>query len=191
MLVFSAGKIVAQKKPGEAIVRFPENVTHEEYTDRKRFISGVVIETDGEPLIGVQIRLTNAKFMFLGGAMTGIDGEFKCEIPSNISPSESLQLTVQYLGYITDTISIAQSTISKPFNIALSQYISSRRISIEEEQVYITGGYMKPLIDPAYFKNTEEQVGPLDNKELKTGKTRIKQPKKWWQFWKHTPKRSN
>lgn len=67
--------------------------------DEKQKISGVIVDQNGEPLIGATVMVKGAK----EGAMTDIDGRFTI----NAAKGEKLQVT--YVGFNPETVSVGSS----------------------------------------------------------------------------------
>src|SRR5574344_292502 len=63
---------------------------------KKRIISGNVVDTQGEPLIGATIQEKGSK----GGTITDVDGNFTLEV------SDNAKLIVSYVGQTTQTIDV-------------------------------------------------------------------------------------
>ncbi len=70
---------------------------------QNKTVSGTVTDAStGEPLIGATIILDTGKT----GAVTDIDGNYKIEVPSSVKA-----LTVSYLGYLGQTLTISGNTL--------------------------------------------------------------------------------
>ena len=72
-------------------------------------ITGIVKDVTGEPLIGVSVMIKGSN----SGTVTDMDGRFNLQsVPS------SAQLQFSYIGYLTQTVKVGNST---NFNITLSE----------------------------------------------------------------------
>lgn len=79
-------------------------------------IIGTVVDELDMPLPGVNVVVMKNKKM-VKGASTGIEGEFKIDLPSN--DGEKMTMLVSYIGYKDQTIKLTAKNIGKPFNIRL------------------------------------------------------------------------
>lgn len=72
-------------------------VVHKAAQDHGNKISGVVIaESDGEPLVGAQVRIEGTKV----AAVTNVDGQFSL----NVAPRKGQKITVSYIGMKSVTL---------------------------------------------------------------------------------------
>ena len=79
-------------------------------------IIGTVVDELDMPLPGVNVVVMKDKKM-VKGASTGIEGDFKIDLPSN--DNEKMTMLVSYIGYKDQTIKLTAKNIGKPFNIRL------------------------------------------------------------------------
>ena len=63
------------------------------------FIKGIVVDTEGEAIVGANLRWENTS----QGGVTNIDGEFNIELTN-----KSHRLITTYIGYTSDTLEIHQ-----------------------------------------------------------------------------------
>ena len=78
-------------------------VVHKAAQDHGNKISGVVIaESDGEPLVGAQVRIEGTKV----AAVTNVDGQFSL----NVAPRKGQKLTVSYIGMKSVTLAAGPTT---------------------------------------------------------------------------------
>lgn len=81
----------------ERTARADSTTTEARNDKREKNITGVVVAaSDGEPLIGAQVRLEGTKMT----AITNIDGSFKF----NMTPQRGQRLTVTYIGMKQTTV---------------------------------------------------------------------------------------
>lgn len=71
-------------------------------------VSGVVIDEKGEPIIGASVAVKGG----IIGTVTGLDGDFKLEIPENTT------LVVSYIGFISQEVKVDGATV---FQIILKE----------------------------------------------------------------------
>ncbi|WP_240143191.1 SusC/RagA family TonB-linked outer membrane protein [Bacteroides xylanisolvens] len=64
----------------------------------QNLVTGVVTDTGGTPLPGVNIMLLNGQSNY--GVVTNLDGQFKIDVPNNST------IEVSYVGFITQTIKV-------------------------------------------------------------------------------------
>lgn len=80
-----------------------DNLVHSEAINehqQTKTVSGVVVDTNGEAIIGASVKEKGTT----NGTITGIDGDFTLNV------STGAFLEISYLGYITQTVNIANST---------------------------------------------------------------------------------
>ncbi|MDR0575668.1 MAG: TonB-dependent receptor [Tannerella sp.] len=70
------------------------------YAQNLKQVSGVVSDENGDPIIGATISVSGLLF----GTATDLTGKFKLEVPAN-----SEELTISYIGYLTQKVSIKNS----------------------------------------------------------------------------------
>ncbi len=66
------------------------------YAQQTKTVKGIVLDEDGQPIIGASITLEGST---KGGTITDLDGNFTINVP------EKSTLKISYIGYITQTIS--------------------------------------------------------------------------------------
>ena len=71
-------------------------------TDSKRQLTGLVDDSDGEPLVGATVAVSGS----LIATATDIEGKFLLNIPKG----KEINLTISYVGYATRTISVSPDT---------------------------------------------------------------------------------
>ncbi len=109
---------------------------------QEKTVSGVVIDSHGESVIGVNIMVVGTT----NGTITNLDGEFTL---SNVP--EDARLSISYIGYVTQTVSVAGK-------------ISLRIVLIEDEQTLeevVVVGYgtvKKSDVTGALTRVTEKQI---------------------------------
>ena len=74
---------------------------------QNKAISGTVVDTAGEPVIGASVFVAGNTSI---GAMTDLDGKFSLNVPANAN------ITVSCIGYATQVISVGNQTV---FNVIL------------------------------------------------------------------------
>ena len=84
-----------------------ENKQSAQQTQKK--IKGVVKDSKGEPIIGVNVSVKGNTRI---GTITNMDGEFELSVPSNAV------LSVSYIGYQSQDVNVANKTV---FNIILNE----------------------------------------------------------------------
>ena len=72
----------------------------------QNLVTGVVTDTGGTPLPGVNIMLLNGQSNY--GVVTNLDGQFKIDVPNNST------IEVSYVGFITQTKRWAYAQNSSP-----------------------------------------------------------------------------
>lgn len=88
----------------------------------KHKIKGVVVASDGEPIIGANIRLANDASV---GTITNIDGAYELTVPNGTA-----SLSVSYLGYNTEIVKVDNREV---VNIIMQES------STEMEEVVVVG----------------------------------------------------
>ena len=74
------------------------------FAQNGKSISGVVKDENGEPIIGASVRVAGSKTT---GTVTGMDGDFKLNVPS------SGTLEISYVGYLTKKVKINSASVYK------------------------------------------------------------------------------
>ncbi len=91
LMVFSAGKVVAQEKKEVPI----EETTLKASQTISNRLSGFVTDDTGEPLTGAKIEVIGYDTAFIAG----IDGEFKMDIPDSTFQKGNVKISVFFPGY--------------------------------------------------------------------------------------------
>ena len=110
-------------------------------------VSGVIMDTDNEPLIGASVVVKGTTI----GTLTDIDGSYSINVPNGAT-----DLEVSYLGYGSQTISLADGSYG-------SIFLSEESSTLDE--VVITG-----LASTIKRSNLANAVASISAKEL-TGVT--------------------
>ena len=87
------------------------------YAQTQKTVTGTVIDEMGETVIGASVKAVNAS----AGAITDFDGNFTLKVPAEVK-----QLTISYVGYITQTVDITSDVIRvqlKPDNQLLEEVV--------------------------------------------------------------------
>lgn len=72
------------------------------YAQTQKTITGTVIDELGESVIGATVKAINTSM----GTITDIDGNFTLQVPAEVK-----QLTISYVGYVTQTVDITSEPI--------------------------------------------------------------------------------
>jgi TonB-linked SusC/RagA family outer membrane protein len=114
-----------------------------------RTISGVVVGEDSEPVIGAGITIPGTSI----GTVTDVDGKFQIQVPANKS---TIQVT--YLGYRTQTLSVADRT-------TITVSMVPENMDLDEVVVIGYGTVKKRDLTGAVssVKNTEITMAPVTN----------------------------
>lgn len=87
------------------------------YAQTQKTVTGTVIDEMGETVIGASVKAVNAS----AGAITDFDGNFTLKVPAEVK-----QLTISYVGYVTQTVNITSDVIRvqlKPDNQLLEEVV--------------------------------------------------------------------
>lgn len=90
-------------------------------TSNKASISGRIIDSEGQPLIGANVQIKGSSI----GTVTDIDGAYAISIPSN-----EAELVFSYVGYEANTIKVAKD--DKVINLSL-------KASTSLDEIVVTG----------------------------------------------------
>ena len=93
-------------------------------------VAGTIVDENGEPLIGATVQLAGTTI----GAASDIEGNFSLKVPS---PVKGKKLTVSYVGYATQTVTL---TSAAPLRIQMSSDIQGL-----EEVVVVGYGKQKKV----------------------------------------------
>ncbi|WP_255490558.1 TonB-dependent receptor [Dysgonomonas sp. 511] len=115
-------------------------------SDRKKTVTGRIIDENGEPLIGVSVRVKGVNI----GTVTDLDGNYQIEVP------EKSVLVVSYIGSVTQEINVANKS---SVNITLQEDTHGL-----EEVVVIGYGTVKK-------KDLTGAVGAIKGDDLAVKKT--------------------
>lgn len=132
VLLFYADIIHAEKKP------HPSNVLE---VQQQKEITGKVVDTDGEPLLGVNISVKGATI----GTVTDLNGNFTLTVP------QGALLEISYIGYYTEVIEVDNRN---------SYAIEMREDTHSLEEVVVVGYQSKER------KNLTGSVATVDTKML-------------------------
>lgn len=127
------------------------------FTQNGKSISGVVKDENGEPIIGASVRVAGSKTT---GTVTGMDGDFKLNVPS------SGTLEISYVGYLTKKVKINSASVYK---IDMQEDAQS----LNDVVVVGYGTQVKATLTGAVssINNEELQITKTqDSKNLLTGK---------------------
>ncbi|MCD7937032.1 MAG: SusC/RagA family TonB-linked outer membrane protein [Tannerellaceae bacterium] len=116
-------------------------------SDGKRTVSGVVIDEEGEPVIGANVILKGTS----QGSITGVDGDFSFQVPAT---GAILQIT--YLGYVPQEIPVGNQSVI--------------RIIMREDLLQIS----EVVVTALGIKREEKALGYAVQKVAKDGLTNAK-----------------
>jgi hypothetical protein len=201
LLLLSAGKATAQEKKDVPIQEAVSNTLKQVY---KR-ITGLVTDSEGEPLTGATIQLEGQAISLVAG----IDGEFEMHIPNSAFAAGTVSFTFSYVGYRSESIIFStgdfplalkvkmqrpseSKTHSGNFEIIPPSETTKQDIAVKEiekmtvrdiaSQVATTSGFLQQrggndliIMSGASASSTTYIID---------GVLQIGKPRKWWQFWK-------
>ncbi|MDR0961317.1 MAG: TonB-dependent receptor [Mediterranea sp.] len=117
-----------------------------EITQQSRRISGTVIDQNGEPVIGANVREKGTT----NGVITNIDGEFAINVPTGAT------LEVSYIGFITESVRVASGSIIQVVLREDSQ-------SLEEVVVIGYGVQKKKLVTGATVQVSGDNIQKMSS----------------------------
>lgn len=94
------------------------DVSAQQPAQQQKTVKGTILDENGEPLIGVAVRVKGAS---VAGAITDFDGNFSLEVPS-----DARTLEVSYIGYKTQDVAIGNSPLTirmEPDNKLLEEVV--------------------------------------------------------------------
>jgi iron complex outermembrane receptor protein len=118
-------------------------------------ITGVVTDTDGQPLIGANVREKGAT----GGAITDIDGGWSLRVSS-----PDATLTISYIGYLSQEVALNGRTtvdvqLAEGVNLGEVQVVGTRSLNRTATQTPVA-------IDIIDIRDVANRVGQLDVNQL-------------------------
>ena len=119
-------------------------------------VSGVITDSNGEPIIGVNILVKGT----VNGTTTDLDGNYTLDVPSNAV------LSISYIGYLTQEIPVKDKTI---INVTMKEDTKS----LEEVVVIGYGSVKKSNLTGAITQVKAEdlpQAGNMSLGQMLTGK---------------------
>ena len=163
-------------QPTPIWVRSPDSAWEEVFWPRRYgdtlrchlgVIEGKAVDENGQPLLGATIRAVNAQRQICYGAYTDVEGNFSFRIGPKLGPGG--RLLISYIGYQTDTISMAQ------WQSGQSIQLQPRPGSHLDEVVTIQAAQHPPRNRVVYSSITAESDRPLQAKK-KTRGINVKAP---------------
>lgn len=99
--IFAKTDVIYKIEDRQIILSKAEYIAEKNVPQQRKVLTGTVLDTFGEPIIGVNIGIKGAPGQ---GTVTDIDGKFSLEVNANTT------LLVSYIGYISQEITVGNQT---------------------------------------------------------------------------------